>query len=653
MTMAMSYSDRHPSSSSPILASSPMMASNSSTSNTSSSNTNSNIKYYHHSSTTPTTNSSNSPWPQEDDDALRQVMATTPGRSWPEISKRAFSNGKHNKQDCMERWRMISKPRATKGPWTTEEDHDLAQLVHELGPEKWVVIASKLGTRTGKQCRERWHNHLDPSISKAAFSPEEDETIFFLYAKWGSKWAEIAKHLPGRPDNMIKNHFNTSLQRQKRRIRQRDMEQQSSVVDSTLPRFVPYARHARPPFSPMLSSPPHPMTSSNRLPSSMSTEAAYDSERFTPPATPDLAHTPSTYGMPSASPRADHVGYFPAMPARSPQTSSVPSFMNATHCYHSPGTPRSPLSHPTPNFHGYPPPATPRSPHQRLPLPPSPPSPYSGLSTALIARTSTSPEADPRYRLLQSDAAPHQHHLLHLPPFPYHDPAPPSPAGQAGGLPPLLQGAAPIDLQQQQPSPTLSSTLSQGLSLHSTHRNHPSPTLPPFTTRSAEQVYAGYTSPPAQSRTGPPFQSHHQQQQHQAWSVIYPSAADATRHAYPQTPPQTQTSQTYTPQPKQRQSLLSGALHHSLPLSPPDSLTPSSSSNGSIRSRAGSLVSPLIAADDRLTGSQSQSHNGLQTQTPVEPIREEDEGQWVQPLPLPLPLPSYVNHMDIESTLHE
>ena len=49
-----------------------------------------------------------------------------------------------------------------KGPWSTEEDQHLARLVYELGSEKWVAISSRLQTRTGKQCRERWHNHLDP-----------------------------------------------------------------------------------------------------------------------------------------------------------------------------------------------------------------------------------------------------------------------------------------------------------------------------------------------------------------------------------------------------------------------------------------------------------------------------------------------------------
>ena len=93
-------------------------------------------------------------------------------------------------------------PKPIKGPWTPSEDRRLLSLVNVLGAEKWVVIASRLGSRTGKQCRERWHNHVNPVLNKAPFSLEEEEAIERYYAEIGPKWAEIAKKLPGRSMSM-------------------------------------------------------------------------------------------------------------------------------------------------------------------------------------------------------------------------------------------------------------------------------------------------------------------------------------------------------------------------------------------------------------------------------------------------------------------
>lgn len=144
------------------------------------------------------------------------MVSGTAGKSWSRIALVAFPHGPHDREACAARWKLISKPQSVKGPWSQQEDKILAKLVDELGAERWVAIAERLGTRSGKQCRERWHNHIDPSINKAPFTHEEDALIIQMYEKMGSKWAEMSKVLKGRPDNAIKNHYNTTLIRRRK-----------------------------------------------------------------------------------------------------------------------------------------------------------------------------------------------------------------------------------------------------------------------------------------------------------------------------------------------------------------------------------------------------------------------------------------------------
>lgn len=289
---------------------------------------------------------------------------------------------------------------AKRGPWSQHEDRSLLELVQSQGAHNWVRISQFIRTRSPKQCRERYHQNLKPSLCHDPISAEEGEIIERLVSEMGKRWAEIARRLPGRSDNAVKNWWNGGMNRRRRIVVRREGSVRGGLEFDEKVEPLSFARPA-----PV---PPHPADRHILVPTSR--------RRIEPPL---ISPVHSEVSMP------DSLGEAPSLVSDSSSHFSMSSPNAVAHPHRylpPPETPQSdywrPSLHNAPGTNPYPnriSQAPDRSPtvwsHNEVPKSPANPLPaYQRLQQFAEVATRTGPVAN-------SVTQPMQRPLYPLPPF--------------------------------------------------------------------------------------------------------------------------------------------------------------------------------------------------------------------------------------------
>lgn len=161
-------------------------------------------------------------WSAEEDALLRRAVKFYGTGNWQDV---ALHLEGRTGQQCLHRYTRSLSSSFKRGKWTPEEDEQLKQAVLQIGGHQggWAKVKELVPGRSDVQCRERWKNVLDPTITSKPWTVAEDARLLEVVAKIGSsKWSLVAQEMDSlRTDNQCARRWKALQKEPKYKIKRR------------------------------------------------------------------------------------------------------------------------------------------------------------------------------------------------------------------------------------------------------------------------------------------------------------------------------------------------------------------------------------------------------------------------------------------------
>ncbi|OBZ76938.1 snRNA-activating protein complex subunit 4 [Grifola frondosa] len=154
-------------------------------------------------------------WNSDSDNRLIEAVKIYGADNWMLVAR--FVSEDATASQCQNRYMRTLDPSIKRGAWTEDEDARLRQAVAVFG-NSWVDIATFVPGRNNEQCRDRYQEYLNPTVTKGKWTPDQDQALLHAVEQVGeSKWKEVSQLLNiGRTDNMCRVRYVLLMKRKQK-----------------------------------------------------------------------------------------------------------------------------------------------------------------------------------------------------------------------------------------------------------------------------------------------------------------------------------------------------------------------------------------------------------------------------------------------------